>query len=369
MMGTSVPSVPGLPSYLRPMSRRWVLAVCMVYLLVTVYFDWITGPNVSMAVFYVLPVGLLTWFVGKRTGYLLAVAAALLWFAIDLTGPYTLRSPVLYWNTVVRCGLMMVIAALVDACRLLTGEIEKLVEARTASLQAEVAARRQAEDAIRELSMRVSAAEEAERGHLAHELHDTVGQDLTALRLTLEATTEKIPESVSGQAGLREACAIVDRVIAQTRSLTRELYPALLDDFGLVPSLRSYAEQFSARTGIQVSVVESDIPTSLPKSLAGFLYRAVKELISNAAKHGPARQILVRLRMHHGVVRAIVDDDGQGLPPTDKAPKGLGLAWISEQLHTRGGELLLESIPGSGARVIMDVPIGADAAEQGEAIA
>ena len=213
----------GFSSYLRPMSRRRVLIVCAVYLLVTVYFDWITGPSVSLTVFYVLPVGLLTWFMSRRSGYVLAVAASVLWFAIDLTGPYTLHSPLLYWNTAVRCGLMLVIAALVHACRQLTGEIEKLVTAKTASLQAEVAARQQAEDAMRALATRVSAAEDAERRRLAHDLHDAVGQDLTALRLTLEATTYNVQGNATGLARLHEACTIVDRVIQQTRGLTRDL--------------------------------------------------------------------------------------------------------------------------------------------------
>jgi signal transduction histidine kinase len=311
----------------------------------------------------VLPVGLFTWFLGKRTGYVVAVAASLLCFAIDLTGTYTLRSPLLYWNAAVRCGMMLVIAALVDACRQLTGKIEALVEARTASLQAEVAARQQAEDALRDLAARVSAAEEAERRRLAQDMHDAVGQDLTALRLTLEATTEKMQGNAAGLAGLRESCMIVDRVIEQTRGLTLDLYPAMLDDFGLVPALRSHAAQFTARTGIQVSVMEADVPPTLPTPLANFLYRAVKELINNAAKHGPARQIVVGLRGRDGVLRVIVDDDGRGIPPEsltlprqNRPQPGLGLAWIRERLHAMGGKLLLESVPGSGARVILDVP-------------
>jgi signal transduction histidine kinase len=364
-------NVPGISNYLRPMSRRRVLVVCAIYLLVTVYFDWITGPSVSLTVFYVLPVGLLTWFMGRRSGYVLAVAASVLWFAIDLTGTYTLRSSGLYWNAAVRCGLMLVIAALVHACRQLTGEIEKLVAAKTASLQAEVAARQQAEDAMRALAARVSAAEDAERRLLAQDLHDTVGQDLTALRLTLEATIGELQGNGTGLAGLHAACAIVDRVIQQTRGLTRDLYPAMLDDFGLVSALRSHAAQFSERTGIQVSVSEADVPRSLPTPLANFMYRAVKELINNAAKHGPARQIVVHLRGREGGLRVIVDDDGRGfLPPPmvrdSRSQTGLGLAWIGERLHALGGKLLLESVPGSGARVILDVPDVATAATSGK---
>jgi signal transduction histidine kinase len=257
--------------------------------------------------------------------------------------------------------MMLVIAALVDACRQLTGEIEELVKARTASLQAEVAARQQAEDAMRALTARVSAAEDAERRRLAQDLHDSVGQDLTALRLTLEAMTDKVQGNETGLAGLHAACTIVDRVIQQTRGLTRDLYPAMLDDFGLVSALRSHAAQFSERTGIQVSVSEAEVPPSLPTPLANFLYRAVKELINNAAKHGPARQIVVHLRGRDGVLRVIIDDDGRGFSPPpmvrDTQPQtGLGLAWIGERLHALGGKLLLESVPGSGARVILDVP-------------
>ena len=228
----------------------------------------------------------------------------------------------------------------------------------------DVSDRKQAEEAIRTLATRVSAAEDAERRRLAQDLHDSVGQDLTALRLMLEAMAERVRNQPEGQAQWREACALVDRVILQTRSLTGDLYPAILDDFGLVPALLSHAAQYTQHTGIQVSVSEVDVPRTLPTALANFLYRAVKELINNAAKHGPARQVLVQLRGRDAALRVIVDDDGRGLPAPGNAdasaPKlttGLGLAWIRERLRTMGGELMLESNPGSGARVILYVPI------------
>ena len=101
------------------------------------------------------------------------------------------------------------------------------------------------------------------------------------------------------------------------------------------------------------------------------MYRAVKELINNAAKHGPARQIVVHLRGREGVLRVIVDDDGRGFSPSPmvrdaRSQTGLGLAWIRERLHALGGKLLLESVPGGGARVILDVPDVATTATSGK---
>ncbi|MEI8194712.1 MAG: hypothetical protein WCI73_02260, partial [Phycisphaerae bacterium] len=159
------------PPYRWLASRRWAAGMGVGALLLIAYIDWITGPNISVAFFYLIPLCILTWFFGKPAGYLVALVYMAIWFGIDLN--YTLEpsDPRLYWNAAVRCGTFVVVSYLVGICQNLMVQIEKLIESRTQALREELRVRQQAEEAIHRLVSQLSAAEDDQRRHIAQEIH------------------------------------------------------------------------------------------------------------------------------------------------------------------------------------------------------
>jgi len=342
---------------------RWVVATLGLVLLSLVgYIDKLTGPQLFFSVFYLIPIAVFAWHLGRLPGCVMAMAATVVWGYLNPVRGYESPFHLLFcWNTFVRFSSFVVVALLVDACHRLSIKVESLVAQQTAVLTAELAHRREAEEAIHNLAAQLSVAEDAERKRLAQDIHDTLGQNLTALKLSLQAAAagRAVTGAGAGLEPFQGSLHILDSLIEQTRSLTFDLYPAMLEDLGLAPTLRRHAEQFCVQTAIRASVTEVGAPQPLPSYIATSMFRATKELMNNAAKHGPAKEILISLRWRTNGLRIVVDDDGKGfdtqtaLQPQSR--RGLGLAWISERLNSLGGQFLVESSPDSGSRVILDI--------------
>lgn len=345
--------------------RRRVITTAIVCLALLGYVDWITGPNVAITCFYLIPVCLLTWFAGRQIGYLASAIQALIWLGID-AGTMGFSSPLVYWNAVVRFITFAVIVWLVYLCKNLMGEIEKLVKDKTEGLQREVEARAKAAEAIRRLANEVSAAEDAERRRLGQELHDSLGQSLTLLKLRLESLCAELPASDHNSREFRDAVNYLGQIIQSSRTLTFELHPSMLDQLGLTVTLKHYAEQVSAQTRAAIRVVDMGPAMTLPAPVASFLFRAAKELLTNALKHGKARDLIIQIRRHHRHVRIVVNDDGRGFSMEPAHEGGIGLAWIKERLRSLGGSMDIESTGGQGARVTLDLPIQISQALTGE---
>ncbi len=185
-----------------------------------------------------------------------------------------------------------------------------------------MAERRRAEASLRSLAAQLSAAEDAERRRVAHDIHDAVSQMLGVVKLNLQTAVAETPDGCRPNERVADVIGVVDDLIRQTRDLTFDLHPAMLDDFGLVPTLAEFAGQFGRRTSTDVTVTEvggrPDPPP--PPAVASYLFRATKEVISNAVRHGRAREMVVTVHWPAGgagprPVRVVVDDDGGGFDP------------------------------------------------------
>lgn len=350
-------------------SRRRALVLGSTSLILIAYIDWITGPQVMNTLFYCLPMVLLTWFLGKPAGYLVSVVYTGIWLGIDFPILYPDSIPILVWNAVVRFGTFLVLTYLVDICKNLVAEIERLVEARTQALREELAIRRNSETAIHRLANQLSAAEDVERRNIAQEIHDSLGQQLSLLKLQLQTFAGGLAEGAEGVAAgpeLQKTMDTLDRLIGQTRTMMFELHPGMLQDLGLVATLEQYGRWLTTQTPIRVSVSETGTAQPISMELAVVLFRATKELINNAAKHGPAQEILIQVRWAAAAVRIVVDDDGPGFEAaklwknSGGVEQHLGLAWIRERIDSLQGQFQVESIPGQGGtRAIIDLPLPA----------
>ncbi len=342
-------------------SPRRTIAFGIVLLVLLGYADVSAGPSLKLTCFYLIPAFLLTWFLGRRWGFAVAAVYAIVSMAADIHGAGNHVSALIIWNAAVRFATFVVVTVLFDLCRNLTKEIEFLVEAKTSGLQREIKLRKESEEAIHQLASQLSAAEDAQRRRLGHDLHDTLGQNLSVLKLRLEEVMTELPPETALHNRVGSALSLLDASIHQMRTLTFELYPSMLDDLGLAATLRRYAEQLESQTTVGVMVSESDAPQELPSPIRAFLFRAVKELINNAIKHGKADEILVHIRWRENGIRIVVDDNGAGCateqPLNPENRTGIGLVAISERLRFFGGALRIESARQQGLRAIVDLPL------------
>ena len=308
------------------------------------------GPDLRLALYYPVPALAVTWIVGRRSGYAMALITSAVWYAAELnTSVHYSHTYYAFLNTAARLLALLLGVFLLSAVKNLTWQMSELVEQRTR--------------ALRDLSIRLSQAEESERCQLARDVHDGLGQSLTLLKLNLTAA---ISESASGSlppGRLDDAVSLVTNLIERSRTLTFDLHPTMLDTLGLVPTLRHYAQQFAGQAHVDVIVNEEGQTAPLSSAIASYLFRSTKELMTNAAKHGNAKQIIVSVFWTSAGVRVIVDDDGTGFDPVSVLSgginTGIGLAGIRERISALDGSLRIESAGRSGSRVVLDLPLGA----------
>jgi PAS domain S-box-containing protein len=213
-----------------------------------------------------------------------------------------------------------------------------------------------AEAALRALSRRLVEAEEAERRRIARELHDRVGQNLSALNINLDIVLGRLQDPALRRR-LDDSLALVDATLQSIENVMADLRPALLDEYGLSAALAWYAEEYVQRTGIPVTVDAFDGAKRLAADTAVALFRIAQEALTNAAKHSSAKRIAVRLESGDGEVALSVSDDGCGFDAA-QAPRGRwGMTTMRERAQAAGGRLAVQSSPGRGTTVRAAVPL------------
>ena len=250
-------------------------------------------------------------------------------------------------------------------------QLEARVRKRTAELskanrelQAEVAQRERAEAAHREVLRRLAAAEETERGRVSRELHDRLGQDLTALKLGLQIIGKQRPCPPTVRGSVNKLEGLTDTLMRDIHRLAWELRPAVLDDFGLEMALRRYADEWAALSGVPVDFHSLGMAARrLAPDLETTLYRITREALTNVFRHAKARRVSVLVERRARDVSLIVEDDGQGFEAAatlgaSTTQGKLGLLGMQERATLAGGSLEIESNPGTGTTLIVRLPLG-----------
>ncbi|MDB5291590.1 MAG: hypothetical protein JWL69_2831 [Phycisphaerales bacterium] len=313
------------------------------------FLNRIAPTDLTFTFYYLAPVLLLTWFLGRKAGYMMAFVSIGTFLFAELHGSASYLQPSMaYWNAASRLSFFLLSVALLSSFRNLSTRLGAMVDERTKALQ--------------RLAAQLSEAEDAERRRLAYDIHDGFGQILSILKLNLAGTQLEADEGTQARQRIDTAIVMVNDLIDRTRTLTFDLHPAMLDHLGLVPTLRRHAEQFTRQTNVEITVSEDGTPPKLATTTANYLFRSIKELLNNAVKHGQAKQIVAAVHWTLAYVRIVIDDDGTGFDAAAAfAPgqnKGIGLASIRERLLSLGGSIRLESSAGSGTRVVLELPLG-----------
>ncbi|NLC57958.1 MAG: GAF domain-containing sensor histidine kinase, partial [Armatimonadetes bacterium] len=210
-----------------------------------------------------------------------------------------------------------------------------------------------------ELLQRVIAAQEEERKRVARELHDHTGQSLTSLIIGLRRL-EAEQDAEPARTAVRQMRLQASRALEELHHLAFELRPSVLDDLGLVVALQRYAEDFAQRTGIQLHMaLDALAGVRLDPAVEIALYRIVQEALTNVAKHAQAHTASVLLQERANSLVLIIEDDGRGFVVPDVAAgngKHFGLMGMQERVALLGGKLTLESAPGAGTTVYVELP-------------
>jgi two-component system sensor histidine kinase UhpB len=214
---------------------------------------------------------------------------------------------------------------------------------------------------VRALASRLVEAETAERGRLALELHDRVGQSLTALGINFSLLRTQVADAVPGAAWRLDFLqSLIEDTIACVRDVMADLRPPMLDDYGPMSALRSWVKHLPSLSPVEIRIDSDDSKFRLPGPLENGLFRIAQEALNNVVKHAEATRATVSLDIDATSVRLVITDDGRGfIPPAAgdsiaDEPRW-GLLSMTERARAVGGRLTVESQPGHGTRIIVEV--------------
>lgn len=218
---------------------------------------------------------------------------------------------------------------------------------------------------LRSLVTHVETLRDDDRRYLARELHDELGQELGALRYTLDYA-----QSVSGDAHtsalIGECRAIMDRTRTTVRRVLTQLRPAMLDEVGLLAALEALVNSLPTHAGLQVSLAVGPVPPGLDARVAHAIYRVVQEGLNNVVRHAHAGHAAVTVAFDPDTVQADIVDDGRGISERAVRDGGFGLVGVRERASTLGGTVSLRPVPGGGTALTVTLPVVPPAPPDGE---
>lgn len=228
----------------------------------------------------------------------------------------------------------------------------------TERVRADEALRRSKEE-LRELASGMDSVREQEKSRIAREIHDELGQGLTALKLDVAWLAERLPAGQTAAAGkLKAMDAMIDATVAATRRISADLRPLVLDDLGLVSAAEWLVQEFTQRTGIpcELDVRSPDLELKDPQATA--IFRILQESLTNVARHAKAQRVEVALGRADGAVTLNVRDNGRGFNLGDpRRPNSFGLMGLRERVFLLGGEVRIDSQPGRGTVLHVQIPL------------
>jgi signal transduction histidine kinase len=209
---------------------------------------------------------------------------------------------------------------------------------------------------------RIIETEENERRRISRELHDEIGQALTAIKFNLDRIDKDLPEPSSmARERLREAQALSNQTLKAMRRLSMDLRPTMLDDLGLIPTLRWYIQNFSNRLNMDSHFQATGFEGKLPPQIETAFYRIIQEALNNVGKHAEADRIEVMMEQKDSIIYASISDNGKGfdldrvLDPREPE-RGFGVMGMQERVSILKGQINIRSKPGSGTQIQIEIP-------------
>jgi two-component system sensor histidine kinase DegS len=212
------------------------------------------------------------------------------------------------------------------------------------------------------LTRQLIAAQEEERREISRELHDGIVQRLVGINVELSALRAGNASGAPiGTAKIARIQRLVENSIKAVHQFARELWPAVLDDLGLIPALHAYSKSLAARKKIKIQLTAFDGVEALGSAKRTVLFRVAQEALTNVARHAQATKVGLSIMKISSAIRMEISDNGKsfhvGTVLLDKNPKRLGLIGMKERVEMVGGRLTIESVPGKGTTVRAEIPL------------
>lgn len=326
--------------------RARIMGWCAVLVAVIGLVDYVTGYALFFSAFYLLPVALAAWFVGGGFGVVVSIFSVGVWLAGDFAaGAHYSSLLVPIWNGAIALTVYFVVVKTLVSLRRLQIELEERVRQRTVALASEMEERTRLEKELLEIS---------ERGQrqISHDLHDGLGQHLTATAFASQVLTEQLEgKALPEAAAARHLVALVEEAISLTRTFARGLQPVEVESEGLMDGFQDLAESVSRHFAIDCEFECPEPVLVHDAQCSTQLYRIAQEAITNAIKHGRAKSINITLGKAGGVIMLTITDDGGGLPENARGGQGMGLRIMAYRAGMIGATFNIERLQDAGTRV------------------
>ena len=333
-------------------SRSVVIIGSLITLIGVV--DYLTGVRISLELFYLIPIALSVAWLGWRAGCVTAVICIVVRIAGDQAAGGYAYPLIVFWNRLIDLFMYFAVVWALNALISLLREVDERVRRRTAALQQAIAERTQLQTELFEISRR-------ERSAIGHDLHDGLGQHLTATSMAANLLAKTL--DADGHATANDARTIVKMLqtaIGTTRTIARGLLLAVVEPDELLPELEELAAALSREYPIACRFTHRGItPDRLGVALSSHLFYIAQEAARNAARHAHAAAVEVSLFADERTLELAVTDDGRGLPPADARAAGMGLRIMAHRTELVGGEFTLGTGPEGGTSVRCRVPLPA----------
>lgn len=368
----------GVPDLAQRLADNWQLPAACLSLAVIATLDVTQRAEFTVSAFYVVPVLLALWSQNNQHAIYLAYAAT----GLSVVG--FMRSPLggahegEMANRLLSIAMVWLAAALSlqrwrreKTLERAFSDMERRVRTRSdeltrvnASLETEIADRKQKEELLRQLSGHLMQAQDQERRRIARELHDNSGQTLAAIAVNLSRIENLLPDTAPKVKNLvADTAAMAEQTSREIRTISYLLHPPLLEEAGLTAAIGWLANGFTQRSGIKTEV---DMPPELerlPSDIEVTLFRIVQETLTNVARHSGSKTAFIKLTRQPGEIILSVRDEGKGIPP-EKLEKvhgnvsalGVGVAGVWERVRQFGGALDINS-NSRGTTVMVVVPL------------
>jgi signal transduction histidine kinase len=305
--------------------------------------DYATGYKLTFFIFYLLPILFVLRYVGPGFAFVMAVISAVVWLFVNIAAGerYSdLLTPI--WNTGIRLSTYLLVIILFST----RDHLKKLVDQRTESLRQEIRERSRLQKELLEIA-------EAEQRRIGHDLHDSLGQHLTATALAGKVLAKKLAnKSMVEPAAADRVVAMVEEAIELTRNLARTLHPIELGADGLVDALQNLAANLSKAFNVSCRLQHSGVVVLNDPKAGIHLYRIAQEAASNAIRHGRARNVVISLDATSKSIMLAVTDDGAGLPADARTKKGMGLRIMDYRAGMIGATFDIQNLPAGGVRAV-----------------
>jgi signal transduction histidine kinase len=348
-----------------PTSTSIAISIIMIFFMGLL--DYLTGYEISFSIFYLIPISFLVWYTNNMYGVLVALLSSAVWLTVDVLSGHGYSSNIVYlWNALVRFGFFIVIVYLISRLKKFNFELEKKVKLRTSDLSAEIKEREKAEQMLkqttqklRQLTSRIQTIREEENSAIAREIHDELGQALTAIKIDVAWLSKRYSNDSSIVEGLFNISNTIDETIKSVRKISTRLRPRLLDELGLIPAIEWQVKDFQNRTGIKCELKVPEEEIQLESSISSALFRIFQEAITNISRHSKATTASFSISVdNHGVLAMTIRDNGIGLPD-DFMNKNhsLGIVGMIERTQSIKGMLEIKNSNESGTEIFITVPI------------